>query len=303
MTLTIEVDSYLVDRSPIVLSAVVPAPSIFADDTKIYNSASNSTVIQDDIDTLSNWSDHWKLYFNTSKCKCMHIGRNNINHTYTMTSNGQTSNITECDEEKDLGVIIDNELKFDSHIQEAIKRANRTLGLIKRTFSYLDKEMFLMLYKGLVRPILEYGNVIWSPHLKRQSSAIEKVQRRATKLLPGLKEYNYEDRLKFLKLPSLKARRFRGDIIQCFKIFRGIDDVNVQDLFILSTVKSTRNSSEKIFIQQSRTNLRKFCFTNRVAPIWNKLPTNYKNAQDTNQFKNIIDNWKLYTDIIYSYDA
>ena len=101
----------------------------------------------------------------------------------------------------------------------------------------------------------------------------------------------------------LKARRFRGDIIQCFKIFRGIDDVNVQDLFILSTVKSTRNSSEKIFIQQSRTNLRKFCFTNRVAPIWNKLPTNYKNAQDTNQFKNIIDNWKLYTDIIYSYDA
>ena len=277
--------------------------SIFADDTKIYNSASNSSVIQDDIDTLSNWSDHWKLYFNTSKCKCMHIGRNNTNHTYTMTSNGQTSNITECDEEKDLGVIIDNELKFDSHIQEAIKRANRTLGLIKRTFSYLDKEMFLMLYKGLVRPILEYGNVIWSPHLKRQSSAIEKVQRRATKLLPGLKEYNYEDRLKFLKLPSLKARRFRGDIIQCFKIFRGIDDVNVQDLFILSTVKSTRNSSEKIFIQQSRTNLRKFCFTNRVAPIWNKLPTNYKNAQDTNQFKNIIDNWKLYTDIIYSYDA
>ena len=144
-----------------------------------------------------------------------------------MTSNGQTSNITECNEEKDLGVIIDNKLTFDSHIQEAINRANRILGLIKRTFSYLDKEMFLMLYKGLVRPILEYGNVIWSPHLKRQSSAIEKVQRRATKLLPGLKDYNYEERLKYLKLPSLKARRFRGDIIQCFKIFRGIDDVNV----------------------------------------------------------------------------
>jgi len=160
-----------------------------------------------------------------------------------------------------------------------------------------------MLYKGLVRPILEYGNVIWSPHLKRQSSAIEKVQRRATRLVPGLKEYTYEDRLQILKLPSLKARRFRGDLIQCFKIFRGIDDVNVQDFFTLTTVKSTRNSSEKIFIQQSRTNIRKFCFTNRVAPIWNKLPTNYKIAQDINQFKNIIDNWKLYTDIIYSYDA
>ena len=106
-----------------------------------------------------------------------------------------------------------------------------------------------------------------------------------------------------LKLPSLKARRFRGDLIQCFKIFRHIDDIEASDMFTLTNTNYTRNSSEKIFIQQCRTNLRKFCFTNRVAPYWNKLTNNYKFAPTTDHFKNLIDNWKVYTDLIYDFDA
>ena len=187
---------------------------IFADDTKLYDVASNCTQIQKDIDPLQKWSDKWNLYFNADKCKVMHIGLHNQRFNYTMKlSNEEIVNIMKCDEEKDLGVVFDCMLSFDSHIQTVINKANRNIGIIRRTFSYLTRKGFIKLYKALVRPHLEYGNAIWHPHLKRQSTSVEKVQRRATRLLFEVNTLTYGERLIFLKLPSLKFRRTRGDMI------------------------------------------------------------------------------------------
>ena len=86
------------------------------------------------------------------------------------------------------------------------------LGIIKRNFKYMDNFTFLTLYKSLVRSHLEYTGSIWSPYKKGLIESIEKVQRRATKIMPYLKYLPYEDRLKALKLPTLIYRRFRGDI-------------------------------------------------------------------------------------------
>ena len=93
-------------------------------------------------------------------------------------------------------------MKFDLHIHDIITRANKILGTIKRNFRYLDKCIFNHLYKSLVRSILEYGQSVWSPHLIRQSQAIERVQRRATKLLPEIAHLEYSERLEYLQLPS-----------------------------------------------------------------------------------------------------
>ena len=109
--------------------------------------------------------------------------------------------------EKDLGVIFDENLNFDVHINDCTARASRMLGIIYRSFVYLNRYMFLSLYKSLVRPILEYGNVIWSPIYTRQSICIENVQRRATKMLREICSLSYDDRLRYLNLPSLKYRR------------------------------------------------------------------------------------------------
>ena len=87
------------------------------------------------------------------------------------------------------------------------------IGIIKRTFTYLDKEIFTNPYKALVQPHLEYGNVIWSPYLKSQSVTIERVQRIATGLISTLRDLSYTERLKKLDLPTLKYRTFRGDSI------------------------------------------------------------------------------------------
>ena len=74
-----------------------------------------------------------------------------------------------CTEEKDLAVIFDKDLIFDTHsVQSAINKANSMLGIIRRTFSFLNKDILLQLYKTLVHPHLEYGNVIWHPVFKRQ---------------------------------------------------------------------------------------------------------------------------------------
>ena len=84
------------------------------------------------------------------------------------------------------------------------------MGLIRRSFAYLDETFFVKLYTALVRPHLEYAQSVWSPHLKRFTDLIENVQIRATKLVDHLGNLEYSERLKRLNLPTLAFRRLRG---------------------------------------------------------------------------------------------
>ena len=123
------------------------------------------------------------------------------------------------------------------------------IGIIRRTFTFfIDGEIFTNLYKSLVRPHLEYGNTVWFPQLKRQSVAIEKVHRRATKLIPALKDLDYKERLRQLKLPTSKYRRYRGDLIQVFKIINEIEDLKFEFFFPTTKPDSTRNSEHKLYV-------------------------------------------------------
>ena len=105
------------------------------------------------------WSEEWQLGFNDEKCKVVHLGSNNPKLDYTM--NGVTL-ITDPSK-KDLGVTMDSELKFHSHIANAVNKASRMLGLVKATFTCLDEVTVPMLFSAMVRPHPEYGNIIWSP--------------------------------------------------------------------------------------------------------------------------------------------
>ncbi len=98
-----------------------------------------------------------------------------------MKDNMQTVNIEQVQEEKDLGVLFQSDLKFSKHINNCVNKANSILGLVKRSFTYMDTEMFLPLYKTLVRPHLEYATAVWSPYFQKDILLLENVQRRATK--------------------------------------------------------------------------------------------------------------------------
>ena len=249
----------------------------------------------------SGHANKWDLYFNISKCGILHFGKNLNNCKYFMVLNDVFEEIKSVSEERDLGVVFDCSLNFDSHIQKIISKANQMLGIIKRAFSFMDRDIFLRLYKSFVRPHLEYANVIWCPYLKRQSILIEKVQRRATKLLKECQNLTYTERLKYLNLHSLKGRRVRGDLIQTFKIINRLEDINPNTFFTF-VQSNTRNQEAKIYVKQCRTNKRKFFYSNRVANNWNALPTQIKFAQNINSFKNQVDKHPKFLELFYDFD-
>ena len=123
------------------------------------------------------------------------MGREENNTSYVMTSNNEEVPIKKVSSEKDLVVVIDNKLLFRDHISGKVKTANKILGLIFRTFTYMDKDMFLDLYKTLVRPHHEYATPIWTPLYKKDSIMLENVQRRATRLVKALSGLTYQERL------------------------------------------------------------------------------------------------------------
>jgi len=103
------------------------------------------------------------------------------------------------------------------HITEKVNKAYTILGIIKRNFRHVDKDAFVLLYKALVRSHLKYANTVWSPYKQYLIEEVEKVQKRATKLVHECKYLPYTERLKYLNFPTLKYRRQRGDMIQAYK--------------------------------------------------------------------------------------
>ena len=136
--------------------------------------------------------------------------------------------------------------------------------------------------------------------LLRQSRTIEKVQRRAMKLLPEISKYSYGKRLQFLNLPSLKYRRLRGDLIQVYKFLHNSKEHDFMKFFTLSTSKSTRGHDLKLFKHPCKTNLRKYSFTNRIVDTWNNLTNETVHANNLNHFKKLLD-YDL-KDFYYIYD-
>ena len=204
---------YINDLPDVVSSNVL----LFADDTKIFRQVTtkdDALQLQQDIDALSRWSDDWLLKFNIKKCHVLTMGKfNNIRYTHRYRLD-QTE-LEHVFEEKDLGVTMDMELNFKDHISAKVKKANSIMGLIRRTFSYLDENLFKKLYTTFVRPHIEYAQSVWSPHLVKLVKQLENVQIRATAQVDGMKNMEYSERLKILDLPTLVYRRERGDMIRC----------------------------------------------------------------------------------------
>ena len=270
---------------------------MFADDTKLYRVIKTNNdieTLQRDLDELSDWSSKWLLKFNAGKCKTMHLGYHNEDHQYTMkTDSGDRINLETTTEEKDVGVWLANNLKPSYHCGKAAKKAMSSLGLVKRTFKYIDLHSLPKLYNSYVRPHLEYCVQAWCPYLKKDIAELEKVQRRATKLVPSLRNLPYEDRLRSLNMYSLFCRRVRGDLIEAYKLMTGKEKVDSSQFFLPATVKSTRGHAMKLFRSQSKLLVRNQFFSQRVVPHWNALPEQVVGAKTITDFKNKLDShWK-----------
>ena len=124
-----------------------------------------------------------------------------------------------------------------------------------------DREIILQLYKSLVRPHLEYCVQAWRPHMQKDIDLIDSVQRRATKRIPNLKNKTYEERLNNLHLTTLETRRLRGDLIEVFKICKGLDFVEPSLFFTFSTAPTIDlGHTLKLVKPRCHLDIRKFSF-------------------------------------------
>ena len=128
--------------------------------------------------------------------------------------------------EKDLGVTMNANMKVSEQCRIAAFKGNQVLGMIRRNITYEEKSLIVPLYKAIVRPHLEYCIHAWSPYLRKDLDMLEKIQRRATKLIPGLRDLSYEERLKEFGMTTLKTRRLRGDQIEVFNILNGYENID-----------------------------------------------------------------------------
>ena len=311
---------------------------LFADDTKLFsiiNNVGDCFKLLTQVDNLSEWSKLWLIGFNSDKCKHMHIGRQDFWFTYDL--DGVPLDYTEL--EKDIGVFIDNQLNFETHVSKKCKKAKSMFFLIRRTFKFLDIPMFLPLYKAIVRSHLDSCISVWAPYKIEQIKQVERVQRLATKMIPGLKGLSYAQRLTKLKLPTLLYRRIRGDLIETFKILSvngvdqnllklygiidipsGVDSEDDEEVKSKSgkydpqTVKflrrwrdmgvrvSPRNNALALFPQQAKSGVRTNSFSVRVVKWWNEL-TNYEVlSPNVNTFKYRIDKFFDGKDVVYDFD-
>ena len=261
--------------------------SKFADDTKLGMNVAkegNTARLQEDLRKIGEWSDTWQMPFNVNKCKVMHIGHRNPESAYNLKGTPLESTASE----RDLGVTITSDLKFSKQCIEAEKKAQRMLGYIKRQFGYRNKEIVLCLYNSLVRPHLEYAVQFWSPSLRKDITRLERVQARATKLIPSIRHKRYEDRLAELDLFSLETRRLRGQLIEVFKILRGFDNVDYRDIFQLSEGR-TRNHGYKLELKRYQRDLCGNFFTYKICGTWNTLPVEVVNSDSVDEFKSRLD--------------
>ena len=167
--------------------------------------------------------------------------------------------------------------------------------MLRRSFVHLDKTMFKQLFTSIIRPHLEYGATIWNPHSKKLIVMIENVQRRASRQIPGLSHLTYQERLEAMNLPTLQFRRYRGDMIEMYKLSHDLYDKETISNFLNFRHSHTREHNVRghqynLYKKTCKKDVRRYSFKCRVTNQWNNLPKTIVNSPSLNTFKNRLDN-------------
>nr|VZH99101.1 unnamed protein product [Spirometra erinaceieuropaei] len=265
--------------------------AMFADDVKLWSvirTEFDEEHLQADLTRLEKWSQDWLLPFNVTKCNVLRVGRTRSLNRRVYHLNGVP--LQEVDAQKDLGVWVTASLKPSLHCSKVAKSAMSVLYLVKRAFSTFDEDCFVKVFRTFVRPQLEFAIQAWKPWTSKDLSILEKVQRRATKLVSGQGSLPYDTRLSNLGLFPLSYRQLRGDLIQTFRILRGQDCCLVPtDFFELATTTDLRGHPLKLRVTGAKLDTRKFFFSNRVIEAWNALPAGVVMSTSVEAFKRNLD--------------
>ena len=264
---------------------------LLADDTKKYQEIDterskqevNRAELQRRVDSIVSWAREWNMEINPGKLKIMHLGKNNPNLSYNV--NG--TEIKSVTTKKNIGFWINDDLSTSTHVHKARCKAIGEITRIRRNFSYIDKRAFCVLYNQRIRPHLDYGMIACPPDSAAEAKLLERAQAKATALVHGMRGLNAEERRRKLGLMKLEDRRERGDLIEVYKILKGLTRIDPAEFW---EVREARNGARlvKELASNGRRQRHGF-FSYRVIQKWNLLPTALKTAPSLNSFKNRLD--------------
>lgn len=262
---------------------------MYADDLKLWVRIQNDESVdelQTALDALADWSARWLLPVNKEKCHVLPIGSSQSSGTYHL--GGYL--LDESTSERDLGVIITPDLKPTEDIRKRSAAASRLVWAIRRSFDRLTPTTFRLLFSAHVRPILEFGQPAVYPITKQENNWLERVQRRASKLIEGFKELKYQERLQKLNMFSLDYRRMRADLLYTWRILRGELGEDIKEFFDVSDV-NTRGHAKKLVKRRRLRINHSVTLSTRVVNVWNSLPAGVVDADSEVQFKKRIDKY------------
>ena len=167
--------------------------------------------------------------------------------------NNSSYEVTKNDSIKDFGIYLSSNLTFTQHHDIAAEKGYAVVNMLRRTFPRITKADFKFLFSTYVRPILEYASQVVTTGLAKDANIVEKVQRRATKMVTGLYNVPYETRLQVLNLYPLDCRRLRGDLIFTYVQF---SQKKEDEIFQTAGPSNLRGHERKLFKRHARTSLR-----------------------------------------------
>ena len=177
------------------------------DDTKCFKTISNfldSQQLQQNLNSLTKWSEDWRMKFNTTKF--IHLS---FNTKFSISYHVNSTHITSSNTHRDLGIILSSNLSWKEHYTSILSKAYQTLGLLRRTFSSnLNIHAKKSLYTSLIRSQLLYCSQLWHPHLLQDITILEQLQRRSTKFI--LNDYQSDYKTRLIKLNMLPLMYYCG---------------------------------------------------------------------------------------------
>ena len=199
---------------------------IFADDTRVINNITNENDalnLQNDLETLYQWSDKNNMAFNGSKFECLKMGTNmDLKLEYNYTTPDNDNAIEDVTSLRDLGIIVSDSGDYKDHIQKIVTKCKQRNGWISRAFTNKSVDFRRFMWRTYVQSLLDYGSQVWTPVDPTLIAHLESAQRTYTAQTEDLYKYNYWDRLSKMKLQSVQRRQERYRIIYLWKIMEGL---------------------------------------------------------------------------------
>lgn len=266
---------------------------LFADDCVIYStirSIDDQLKLNSSLRNISQWCEMWGMEINVSKTAFISLTKKKRPLSFVYSLNG--FNISKVDKVKYLGVTFSQDLKWEQHITNTCAKAYKQLGFLRRKLGKAPSAVKLTAYKTLVRPILEYGSIVWDPHQNYLRDKLERLQNRALRFIYS--KYSWRDSATDMRnqahIATLSCRRHVASMKFFYLLFHGHLKICKDDYIHLPGRRSSRTNHDKCIRPFSaHSNVLKYSFFPRAVNAWNALPSEAVNITNIDQFCSFVE--------------